>query len=342
MANIKSKSKKTPINQPQYDLFGTIINQNNLEKKSQKPNIDWSYSKREVLKQCPRKYYYKYYGSKKTRSLNTPFKSELVELSYIENKYLLIGKVIHSVIATYFKKAKNGEIWAVDRLLKWANKLIDDSIQSSKKFKIVGITEFLTMQYRPILLKEIIELNINGENIKKEASEKIDTCLRNFIQSRDFQDLIVIEGFSNSMIEVVSTFSIEKNIKINVDGKIDFAFKINDAFQIIDWKTGKLEVEESSLQMLVYALWAMEKQGQKLENINIQKAYLFENKLEKLIIDNTQIERAKAMIQQDAEEMLLLDEFGKSGNYKAFDKCDESNKGKVCNQCPFQKVCIKN
>lgn len=61
----------------QLDLFeGTGID---IQTKSKKPTqLIWSFSKRGVLEQCPRKYYYEYYGSNLNTAKNYPKRKNFV------------------------------------------------------------------------------------------------------------------------------------------------------------------------------------------------------------------------------------------------------------------------
>ncbi len=64
-------------------------------------NIRWSYSRRSVLEQCPRRYYYEYYGGSAG--------SQDPQLKNVQARHELAGTVLHSVIGGYFRKTL-GEI----------------------------------------------------------------------------------------------------------------------------------------------------------------------------------------------------------------------------------------
>ncbi|MFQ5754210.1 MAG: PD-(D/E)XK nuclease family protein, partial [bacterium] len=96
----------------QVDLFGIPIRE--------VPNFIWSYSRREVLEQCPRKYYYHYYGSSSRTAETERDKEALKFLKKLSNRHMRIGKIFHLIIRTYFTKLIEGETWELDRLLSWA------------------------------------------------------------------------------------------------------------------------------------------------------------------------------------------------------------------------------
>ncbi|MBN2572567.1 MAG: PD-(D/E)XK nuclease family protein [Ignavibacteriales bacterium] len=297
-----------------------------------KTKIKWSYSKSDVLNQCARKFYYKYYGSLKTKALNEPYKERLIALNRLSNKYMIQGKIIHDVIKNYFKYYKQKKPWDVNKLIWWANKVYNEAIEYSKKFKI-GQDED---NYPPSVFKEINILGNSWSEIKEEGEEKITTSLTNFFNSEKFTFLKTGGELNNSLIEDSTKFTIEDTIK--VDGKIDIAFEQNGLFHIADWKTGKEEYQETSLQLIIYAFWSINEQKKILDNINIFKAYLFINELDILKLTETEVLRGKLRIIQEANKLNVLETFATNSNVDAFSK---RNEVAICNLCPYQEICEK-
>jgi hypothetical protein len=313
----------------QLDLFG-------IETKIKVDKISWSPSKREMLRQCPRKYYYQYYGASQRNAPKQPFKEQLSFLKGIGTKHLLQGDVVHTVIANYFNKIKNNnEEWDLERCKGWANLLIQESISYSYNLKNNIADE---RQYKPTILKEIFsDGNCDIQELMKECKEKVQRNLDNFFNSEKFQNLKNGGKKETSIIEGKAKFEIEDFVK--VDGVIDIMFSESDQLIIADWKTGKNPEEDTSLQLLTYALWAIEKEGTAIKNIKIQKAYLHEDALIDLDFSENNLLRARFRIVQDAELMKEMEGFAKKGTFEAFEKCNQPN---VCKHCQFQEVCIKN
>ena len=67
--------------------------------------LKWSYSKRDVLEQCPRRFYCQYYGANRGKAKDDPAKQELQQLKLAGNRYTRTGAILHLVIAEYFRKA---------------------------------------------------------------------------------------------------------------------------------------------------------------------------------------------------------------------------------------------
>lgn len=110
----------------QGDLFGVNIRE--------VPNFIWSYSRREVLEHCPRKYYYHYYGSSSRTAKIDPNKKALKFLKKLSNRHMRIGSIFHLIVSTYFKKLIEGETWELQRLLRWAQSIYQKDYEFSKNF----------------------------------------------------------------------------------------------------------------------------------------------------------------------------------------------------------------
>jgi hypothetical protein len=296
-------------------------------------NISWSPSKMNTAKQCSRRFYYQYYGSKKSKAKNEPDKERLQFLANFSNKSLVAGEIVHAVIAAYFRKAKSKEVWGFDRLRSFGFHMLQQAIQYSKRIK-AGAP--LQHEYPPSIFKEIFFDLISESAIEDEVRSKIESNLKNFVGSDKFEHLRKGGQSFNSVIEEKAKFELVKGIKI--DGVIDIAFDDGSIFRIADWKTGKIEEEDTSLQLLTYALWAANKKSHK-DSIIIEKAYLAEDRIEQLEYSDVHLARARARIIQDAEILRELHDLGLEGNFQAFTKCA---KPKVCALCPFQEVCEKS
>src|SRR5947208_1191301 len=84
--------------------------------------ISWSYSRRQLLEQCPRRYYYEHFGAS-SHSDTGPATDSIRFLKSLQNRYERAGAILHQVIATWFRKAQQGDHWTAERLERWAQSL---------------------------------------------------------------------------------------------------------------------------------------------------------------------------------------------------------------------------
>lgn len=317
----------------QLNLFDSVFKDSIAETGVDTLKVNWSYSKMQSFRDCPRKFYYSYYGSKKKKAYAEPLKQKLIELSKLSNKYMVQGSIVHQLISTYFHNAKKSKFWSVDKLLNFGLSKIQGIISYNNAFK-TGNAE--TPKYPIPILKELFYSTVSSIDFKDETISLISKCLYNFYNSQDYNHLRYGGTKPSSRIEDDSSFLLTKTIL--VDGKIDIAFLEQKRLIIADWKTGKKEIEDTSLQLLVYALWARQFKEWEFENIEIQKAYLATGTIERLEFSELHINRAKAKIMQDAEMLKEMDEFGREAVKDAF----TMHIGKNCKQCPFEEICNAN
>jgi len=294
----------------------------------------WSYSRREVLNQCLRKYYFQYHAANKATKENEHKKS-VKEYKKLSNKHLIFGNIIHRLIELSFNK--KGEIpWRQSNLESFGRKMIDDALKLSKSLK--GLDNFPDSPPNAPkhIFSEIVFQEVSSYSLKDEGYEKLKTSLNNFFQSTKFSDLRIGGSTANSLVEQHSNFKLAE--EVTVIGKLDLAYFKEDELNIIDWKTGENAIEDSSLQLSVYALWASNKYQIEPEKIKISKAYVYADSLDTSIFNTNELNRAKARIHQDAELIRELKPFAKQAEIGAFDKCESEL---ICQQCNFKRICYE-
>lgn len=294
--------------------------------------ISWSYSKMGTLRSCPRKFYYQYYGSKKRSAKSDPQKDKIIFLSKFSNRHLIPGSIVHNAIAVYFRKAKANEKWDINKLKWLAHKMLDESIKYSIDLKNTSVVS--TAEFPPDIFKELYYSTIPENELRDKMTQKINQNIDGFYSSEKFKHLKIGGQSEDSIIENNASFSITPLIEVN--GKIDISFTSDNDFIIADWKTGNREIEDNSLQLLTYALWAIDQKKSEGKNVRIQKAYLIEDELEEFEYSETHLLRAKMKIIQDSESLASLDDYGKRGVVDAFTKCGQK---KICDLCAFQETC---
>lgn len=293
----------------------------------------WSYSHRNVLEQCARRYYYQYYGSLLMTSNNDPQKEKLNFLKKLENRHLRIGDILHSVIRTYLYRLQNGEQWSLDRILGWSRKMYSKDLAFSRQYE--HGTPLPKGDYPPVLLLEFYYGWSNAESLCSDAGERLVAALTNFMTSQNFVQFKEEASDPSTLIEAPTNM---KNTYFSLSGKIDLAYRKNGKVIIVDWKTGGSSSGDDSLQMLAYALWAKQKFECPLDTIILHKVYLEDKTFSTFHVGEKDIARVEARILQDLERMQEADNHGRRGLVNAFTPCAQP---KVCKLCEFQEICPK-
>jgi RecB family exonuclease len=312
----------------QLDLFKTT------PETVEKFDVEWSYSRRKTLEQCPRRYYYRYYGASARKAKAEPQKETLRVLKGLSNRYLRTGKLLHLAIGTYFKKRQEGETGSFEWLYDWIQGIYhrDREYSRSREYQQASSNE----EYPPVPLLEYHYGFPNVEELLAQSERRLLGSLEVFLSSDRFVSLRLNGERPSTLVEQQVRFETEH---FKARGKIDLAFQGDDGRIVVcDWKMGSADTIHDSLQLLFYALWAAEEHQYSPSEMVISKAYLGDEAISTSTVSDRDLQRAKARIIQDLEKMKSLDDYGSNAVAEAFTPCGQA---RICELCPFQGVCPK-
>lgn len=294
--------------------------------------VAWSYSKRTVLEQCTRKYYYSYFGGNKRLAKDDENKETIVMLKRLQNRYERVGQILHLVIGAYLRNSQKGNSWNADRLKNWASEIFEKDVAYSQDPSSMDISND---KYPPALLAEFYYELPDARELCLQVKKRLIQALDTFLNSEAVSQYRRGGSHVDAIIE--KPFTITENLACKTEGRIDLAYFSENRFTIVDWKLGEEDnAGDDSLQLAVYALWAVQTYGYKPRSIRVCKIFLGSEKVVDFGCDDEVLAVARARILQDAERMLLLDRYGKDANANAF---TPSAQKAVCRLCSFMKVC---
>jgi PD-(D/E)XK nuclease superfamily len=287
--------------------------------------VEWSFSKRQMLFQCPRKYYYQYYGASARTAKSDSHKMELRQAKVLKNLNLRAGEIVDIVIQTFLTKAAARE-WTEDRLVSWARSILE----TDRCFNTSQIAQKEGAFTLPRLLEYAWQFPDTDERFQK-AEAKVVTAIRNFYRSPAY-----------SMFRAQrANVEAQKKIAIAVDGsravgKIDVLVVQADSMHILDWKLGRQGSADDHLQVGFYGLWAVRTQAL-ARTVRLYMAYLGEGVVQEHTFPGAlNLLSVKGRIVQDLNIMRQLHPYGAEGRPRAFTPCLQP---RVCELCQFRKVC---
>jgi hypothetical protein len=295
--------------------------------------MKWSYSRRNVLEQCPRRFYYYYYGANKRRAKNDDSKERLYRLKLAVNRHTRTGDILHLVIADYLRKAQQGTPWERENLLSWARKIFGRDLSRSRE----GL-ETITQSYQqhpPLFLVEFLQ-EAEPRQLCREAENEMVAALQTFLDAPAFAPIRELGIQSDALIE--KHFHRLGGFPFAVEGQVDLAHcSLSGLVTVVDWKSGEdVSDGDDSLQLAVYALWAKEAFSCKAEDIKIFKAFLGNGSLVEFPLSDDLLKIARLKILQDAEFFARMHEYGCAGIAEAFTPCAQEA---VCRGCSFATTC---
>jgi hypothetical protein len=323
----------SPGRSEQLALFGGTDRQTRRVSGSAPSLNKWSYSRREALEQCPRKYHYRYYGSSLRTAKVEPHEERLRFLKELGNRHLRVGQIAHLVIRTYLLHRQRGEEWSLDRLLDFARAIYRGDVEHSRRYRP---GDPLPQGNRaPVLLLEFYYGFADAEELWAESEARLIEALNTFATSPEIKCF----RFGGSQPDAL----VEDNVNLkekhfSLKGQIDLSYVANGRVVLIDWKVGDARGGDESLQLFSYALDAIRRHGCTLDDLDLYRVGLADNQVLPFPMGEREMARARAHIIQDLERMRALDRYGRDAVCEAFTPCGQP---RICALCPFQELCPK-
>jgi hypothetical protein len=218
-------------------------------------DFTWSKSRHEKFRECPRAYFYQYYGSWGgwEAAPGSPVR-ELYVLKKLSSRWQWAGSMVHDALKGMLQRAKaTGEFRPLDELLARTRQRARMQWSTSREksywreaSKITGLVEH-----------EYAE-PVASEEWKRVWDEVIEGSLRAFYASETFAELQRTPREKWLTVDELDSWTFE-GTKVWV--AIDFAYADAEGrVQILDWKTGR-ERDGDHTQVAIYALYAQRKWG---------------------------------------------------------------------------------
>lgn len=304
-----------------------------LQAKREGQKLQWSFSRREALERCPRSYYYQYYGANLRSAKGEPLKPTLRFLKRLQSRQLRIGELAHVVIRTYLKRVRQGESWSRERVLNWARDLYRQDRRLSQQYRRGDALS--DDPYAPVLLLEFYYGREDAIVLWEETEQRLLTALDNFMTSPELAYFRSKGGTADARVEQHVWV---RGTNFTFRGQIDLAYRDDGRVVVVDWKTGGSQSAGDSLQLLSYALGAMQEFACTPSEVDLYRVHLADTVVAAFSASEQLVRSARARIVQDIERMLMLDDYGREGVAEAFTPCGQP---RLCAQCVFQEVCPK-
>lgn len=295
-------------------------------------SIVWSYSRRSVFEQCLRRYYYTYYGAAVRTAKSDTDNPELRRLKALTNRFERSGELLHLGIARYLRAAQENTPMNAVRLTEWLRSVLRRDIEySSRDPEGLHVPEG---KYPPKLLREYHYHQQDAKHLLAEAEDRLADAVYVFATHPALEPFRLAGSASNALIEHHLRLP---TLALRIDGRLDLAYRDGGRVTVVDWKLGAADGGgEESLQLAVYALWAVDHFSVTSDHVRICKAHLTGPDVADFAVSDRTLALARIRILQDVERMQAMERYGHDGVVEAF---TASAYPKVCALCPFQRIC---
>ncbi|MBE6051293.1 MAG: PD-(D/E)XK nuclease family protein [Clostridium sp.] len=299
------------------------------------PEKSWSISKMKVIESCLREYYYTYYGSHNGWLYESTDEQKISwRLKKLTNIWLMFGDKLHLLMRELIKY--KGAIKDEEKIKIYMRNQLNLAVKSSlEKYKSGEWDEYP----RGEMLQEYYYGDKLSDNTIEEIKKRIEFCSRGILKSRSYK------AISNKNLKILEVdegkfdYIIISGVKVYA--LIDFLYVDEEGnYVIVDWKTGK-ESEYDKEQLMVYALYVMERYKVPLDKIIGRVEYLlYEDSVDYRFTKEDEIDiKNRIDLDLNVINAFLEDkEINRPRPKEDFLKCDNLKK---CSRCKFKKICLE-
>jgi CRISPR/Cas system-associated exonuclease Cas4 (RecB family) len=299
------------------------------------PDFSWSQSRRSTFRECPRKYYWQYYGAHNGWFEDAePTARTAYRLKQIKSFHEFLGGVIHDLAADAVRGARGGERpLSVDELVTAGRQLLNRAYAQSKRLK--------DWKRRPKALSMFFDFYYGdgpSKHLIERISEKLHTCLRNLPESQSYRDALQAPYVEVKEVDRGPEFFTLRGHTIYAQP--DLLYRTGDGvYHVVDWKTGQEDRDLHPLQLRTYALYVTSRSDLEPGPIEGRLEYLFTGTSETVDLDEDAIA---------SEEQGILDSIAMMQTYLANPDTNEPRPVEAfplrddtsdCRYCKFFEFC---
>ncbi len=296
-----------------------------------KNKFNWSVSRDDTFLNCPRQYYFNYYGYWGGWEIDAPEEvRRIYVLKKIKNRAMWAGQVVHDCIKRSLDNISRGiPVLPVEEILKITRDRMRQDFRSSRSGAY-----WKNPKNNCGLYEHEYGLDVTDEQWR-EIADRVDTCLNNFYGSESWETLRQLPREDYLEIERFSGFELDGD-KVII--KLDCATRFTDRIVVWDWKTGRLEQTGLSFQMACYAYYASNAYRVPVKHVVTRRFELLRNDLIEESIGEAALDELLTYIRGSIQDMkaLLDDPVNNVASENRFAKVE---KRETCYRCSFMKVC---
>lgn len=297
--------------------------------------FSWSFSRHNTFKECPRKYWFQYYGAWGGWDVDAPAEArELYLLKNITNLHCLAGDVVHRALEKALMAHARGETTDPEELVGWCKK----EMQRGFKESVAEQPWRDSPKYGTRLFEHEYGFNGSSGPVPKDflvrIARKVGQSVRSFFGSGTFAMIRETDTDEWLPMETLDSFDFDGT---NVYAVPDFAVRHRGEVLILDWKTGRPNAKNRD-QVVLYTLFAAAKWGVDPDVVRAAPVYLLEGaEFEPQPVSPADRERVSDLMRTSILGMKerLQDVAGNVARKEDY----EASPGRVCRSCNFRAVC---
>ena len=263
------------------------------------PEFTWSHSRHHLFEECPRAYYWRYYGSHGGWRYAVGADTQLAwRLKNLTTLHSVLGAAVHD-------EARRSATAVRERHPRPSVEEMSERVRAALRAACLS-TDRMAFLRDPKAHPMLRSIYYGGRNDRAEidaVSAKIEPCLRHLHDSALWDRLAALSPASIVLVEAHDALEWEG---VRIFAGPDVAVVEDGCCEIVDWKSGRRREEEEAREQLAgYAWFLTRKLG--LEFVNggwtARAVYLHDGEEETYVITRLDLLRAEHRIRESVEQM---------------------------------------
>ena len=216
------------------------------------PDFSWSQSRRSTFRECPRKYYWHYYGSHNGWLNEAGDEAKRAwRLKKITNLHMVLGTIVHELAADAILRVRGGGALpdAADLIEGGRGRLNRAWLMSQQTEEWERRPGHVTM------LMEFYRGSGPSRDLIERIRDKLYACLRHLLSSQSFREAVAAPAVEVKEVDRLDFVDLDG---VKVYAQPDLLYRLGDAWRIVDWKTGARHASHAP-QLRTYAVYLQER-----------------------------------------------------------------------------------
>jgi CRISPR/Cas system-associated exonuclease Cas4 (RecB family) len=296
------------------------------------PEFSWSQSRRSMFRECPRRYFWNYYGAHNGWLRDAPEEARTAwRLKKISNLHMTLGNVVHDVAAEAIQRVRGGgDVPSGPELIEAGRSRMNRAWQQSRQRE-----DWERNPGRHPMMMEFYRGTGPSQDLVVKIRERLYACLRHLPASESFR-----EAVESPQVEVKE---VDRLDYLDLDGiklyaRPDLLYRLGDAWRIVDWKTGGRAAGHAA-QLRTYAVYLRERPDLPAGPIIGRLEYLSDGESISVPITDRDIAEERRAIQDSVENMRTYLAEPLRNAAKPMSEFPLTDNRRWCSSCNFFELC---
>ena len=296
------------------------------------PEFSWSQSRRGTFRECPRKYYYQYYGGHLGWEPGADPAARLTwRLKQLKSIHMVFGGIVHDLVAEALRESAGGRSapTLADLVDRGRQRLNTAWVQSRNRDE---------WELRPKRLTMLHEFYYGGGphgDVVRSLRDKLPLCLENALSSASFREAIAAPRVEVKEVDRGDVLEIDD---VKIYAQPDLLYRLGDgSYRIVDWKTGA-PYEKDAAQLRVYALYLAARHDLPDGSIVGVLEYLGTGQRRETLIEPGELQRERQSIRDSIAAMRQYLADPATNEPLALESFPMRDDSSICERCPFYEL----